>query len=109
MGLAAPEILLIAGIASTAAATGAQLAQGEQARHSQTKSLRLQQQAQASAKQAAVSQQVQAQQAQAAANKKAPDISSLLAFEQQTVNPFATTGVDRSKQKLGRPSLLGDA
>lgn len=109
MAVATSTALLIAGGAALVGA-GAQVAQGIQAQKQQKRSLRAQEAAQAQAKQNALSQQIRGELAQNAMNRKQPDITSLLSFEQglQGVANGGASQLDRSKLKLGKPALLGD-
>ena len=104
----------VAASAITAAiGAGYSIYSGERSQDMQQRSLRRQNQAQAEAQNAALSQQRKAEEANRAANQQAPDIASLLAFEQQPGGLSSTMltgagGIDRSQLRLGRPSLLGD-
>jgi hypothetical protein len=88
------------------------VAQGERAASNQRASLRRQQQTQAEAQAAAIRQSRLSQEAIAQSEAEQPDVSSLLG--QALKPPGAGTsllsqsgGLDPSKLKLGRSSLLG--
>lgn len=86
---------------------------GERSADMQQRAVRRQTQAQEEAKNAALSQQRKAEMQQRAANQQAPDMGALLAFEQQPGGLASTlltgaSGLDRTRLRLGRPTLLGD-
>ncbi len=90
------------------------IAQGITSDQAQRKGRRQQRVAQDSATAASVSEQRKADEALADANRKTPDITSLLTAEQQDRLRGPTTtlltganGVDPNRLKLGRTSLLG--
>lgn len=97
-------------VALTALSTGYSIYSGERANTMQRGARRRQETAQNEAKQAALSQQIKADQANAAANRKQPDVASLLAFEQQpsALSASMLSGGGRRGGRA-RPTLLGDA
>jgi hypothetical protein len=99
------------GIAALSAGYG--IYSGERASDVAKKNLRRQTQAQNDAKSAAMAEQRKADEAYRTANKAAPDVSSILAFEEQAggrgvSSTMLSGGVDRKKLKLEGPSLLGE-
>lgn len=104
-------------VTTAAAAVAGVLASGVAAAESKSsaiRSRRRQQVAQEEAKAQAISQARKADEATAAANRKTPDVNSLLTAEQQKAltgsgSTLLTgpTGVDPANLKLGRKTLLG--
>jgi hypothetical protein len=111
--------------ASAAAATGYSIYAGERAADQaerarreqaaiQNKSLAMQKQAQAEASAAAEKQAKASEQAMNAANRKSPDVSSIVAAAETTQQGgvgstmlTGPTGVDPNDLKLGKSTLLG--
>lgn len=84
---------------------------GEEGRATQKTGMRRQQAAQNQAQSQALRQQKLAAEANAKANAKAPDISSLLAFEQQPGGLNTSLlygGGNRTSPRINRPTLLGE-
>jgi type II secretory pathway pseudopilin PulG len=107
-----PAFSTIALASIAAAGIGASVAQGEQSRRAGKRALRDQASAQRSALDQAQSERIRADQAARAANRQNPDPSALLEAEMNAGRGGSTlltgpAGVDPSRLKLGRQSLLG--
>jgi uncharacterized protein HemX len=97
----------IALIVSTVAGLGTSAWQGAEQKSAQRDSIRRQQAAQSQAESNAMAQQRRADEEQRKVNQKQPDLSSLLAFEQQ-FKPFGGAPqkpLDMGALKLSRPTL----
>lgn len=99
---------------SAAVGTGYSIYQGEKAASQQEEALRQQQQAQTEAKAQATSQERRSQQAYNAANRKSPDVGSIMAGAEQAAKSGGAgtmltgpTGVDPNQLALGKNTLLG--
>lgn len=89
------------------AALGYGVYSGEEQKSQARTNLRRQQAAQEQAQQAALGEQRRVEEQRRATNRKTPDISSLLAFEQQ-FQPFGggpQKPADPSRMRLNRPTL----
>lgn len=103
-------IALVAGAAAAVGGAGYSVYAGEQAKAGQKRALGEQRTAQQQAAAKAAKAQRDAEMATNKANKKAPDVSAILASAQ--ARPAAPTmlsgGVDKADLKLGRTTLLGE-
>lgn len=93
---------------------GQNIYEGQKADREQKRALRRQEKAQRDAEARAISQQRRSEQEFAKANRKQPDIGSILEGEQQAALSGASStmltgpgGVDPNQLRLGRRSLLG--
>jgi type II secretory pathway pseudopilin PulG len=108
-----PAFSTIALASIAAAGIGTSVAQGEQSRRAGKRALRDQASAQRSALDQAQSERLRADQAARAANRANPDPTALLQAEQDALGRGPGTslsgagGVDPSRLKLGRQTLLG--
>jgi hypothetical protein len=107
-----PAFSTIALASIATAGIGASVAQGEQSRRAGKRALRDQAAAQRSALDLATGERIRADQAQRAANMQQPDPRALLEAEQAAGKGGSTLlsgqgGVDPSRLRLGRQTLLG--
>jgi len=108
------SILLGIGLGVAAAGTGYSIASGEDAKKKQASALSKQESAQAQAVKAAESQRLTSEIEIGKANRKKPDISSIMKAAGESVSggPQSTmltgpTGVDPNTLSLGKSTLLG--
>lgn len=100
-----------AAIALGAASLGASVYQGQKSASSQKRSLQAQEQAQREAVAVQQAQRRDSQEAMAKANKKTPDIATIMAQAMEpskgTGSTMLSGGVDPLSLQLGRNTLLG--
>jgi len=110
MGMDPVTLAMIGMAAAAAAGTGATISSSISAKNQQEKALQQQKKAQSAAAGTAASEQRMSQQAQAAANRKAPDIASLMASAGTPGSNTMLTGpsgVNPNTLSLGKSTLLG--
>lgn len=101
----------VAALILAGAAVGTGVAQGEQARRAQKKSLRQQEETQRQSLAAAVNDKQLSDMQERRASQQAPDVNSLLASASTPKQSSLLTGpggVDPSKLILGKTKLLGE-
>jgi uncharacterized protein HemX len=112
MGIELAIGALVASAAAAAAGTGYAVYAGEQGRKAQKEAANRQEAAQREAATQARSQQRRSQQAMAMANRREPDVASILQSTMDAGGPTSTMltgpmGVNPADLNLGRQSLLG--